>query len=233
MRLYIAGVAIKLSQAQHLKTTFTRTKTRLVFSQTMRRRTLTRTCLPAAGKTAGSPGILYRTAQSENPEKTAKICETGNQVRPFPGLRDVFTAASSPGLTTLRFKRGRSAQAAVDFHWRSYNSTPEFLWNLIPPPKLAALQAQTRRIRQVRYRPSRLDRYTGELLSLYQAGASAAELQRWLRARRIKVVLSTVTRWLEKMAKFASAARQAAGVIKPLGEIFCALSVRSGITSRD
>ncbi|MGM2381095.1 hypothetical protein ACS2MD_26755, partial [Bacillus cereus group sp. BceL063] len=43
--------------------------------------------------------------------------------------------------------------------------------------ELAALQAQTRRIRQVRYRPSRLDRYTGELLSLYQAGASAAELQ--------------------------------------------------------
>ncbi len=84
--------------------------------------------------------------------------------------------------------------------------------------ELAALQAQTRRIRQVRYRPSRLDRYTGELLSLYQAGASAAELQRWLRARRIKVVLSTVTRWLEKMAKFASAARQAAGVIKPLGK---------------
>ncbi|MCS5969825.1 hypothetical protein LNP26_31135 [Klebsiella variicola subsp. variicola] len=37
--------------------------------------------------------------------------------------------------------------------------------------ELAALQAQTRRIRQVRYRPSRLDRYTGELLSLYQAGA--------------------------------------------------------------
>ncbi|QCU89120.1 hypothetical protein [Klebsiella pneumoniae] len=48
--------------------------------------------------------------------------------------------------------------------------------------ELAALQAQTRRIRQVRYRPSRLDRYTGELLSLYQAGASAAELQRWLPA---------------------------------------------------
>ena len=38
--------------------------------------------------------------------------------------------------------------------------------------ELAALQAQTRRIRQVRYRPSRLDRYTGELLSLYQAAQS-------------------------------------------------------------
>ncbi len=70
--------------------------------------------------------------------------------------------------------------------------------------ELAALQAQTRRIRQVRYRPSRLDRYTGELLSLYQAGASAAELQRWLRARRIKVVLSTLPagwkKWLNSPA---------------------------------
>ena len=76
----------------------------------------------------------------------------------------------------------------------THRSTDEF----DTAAELAALQAQTRRIRQVRYRPSRLDRYTGELLSLYQAGASAAELQRWLRARRIKVVLSTVTRWLEK-----------------------------------
>ncbi|EID5629741.1 hypothetical protein ABV825_005128, partial [Escherichia coli] len=48
------------------------------------------------------------------------------------------------------------------------------------------------------YRKSRLDRYTGELLQLYRAGASAAELQRWLREKRIRVVLSTVTRWLAK-----------------------------------
>ncbi|EPO5777399.1 hypothetical protein ACUCAM_005252 [Pluralibacter gergoviae] len=47
--------------------------------------------------------------------------------------------------------------------------------------ELAALQAQTRRIRQVRYRPSRLDRYTGELLSLYQAGASGGRFR--LRAK--------------------------------------------------
>ncbi|WKA68928.1 hypothetical protein QU522_09935 [Klebsiella pneumoniae subsp. pneumoniae] len=39
--------------------------------------------------------------------------------------------------------------------------------------ELAALQAQTRRIRQVRYRPSRLDRYTGELLSLCRPAVSA------------------------------------------------------------
>ncbi|MBA0190109.1 hypothetical protein [Pectobacterium odoriferum] len=64
--------------------------------------------------------------------------------------------------------------------------------------ELAALQEETRLIRKPRYRKSRLDRYTGELLQLHQAGASAAELQRWLRAKRIRVVLSTVTRWLAR-----------------------------------
>ncbi|GKW14024.1 MULTISPECIES: hypothetical protein [Pectobacterium] len=64
--------------------------------------------------------------------------------------------------------------------------------------ELAALQEETRLIRKPRYRKSRLDRYTGELCQLHQAGASAAELQRWLRAKRIRVVLSTVTRWLDR-----------------------------------
>ncbi|MBN3097752.1 hypothetical protein H4F38_08270 [Pectobacterium brasiliense] len=64
--------------------------------------------------------------------------------------------------------------------------------------ELAALQEETRLIRKPRYRKSRLDRYTGELRQLHQAGASASELQRWLRAKRIRVVLSTVTRWLAR-----------------------------------
>ncbi|EAN7946107.1 hypothetical protein EOG18_23725 [Salmonella enterica] len=64
--------------------------------------------------------------------------------------------------------------------------------------ELAVLREQTRTIRKTRYRKSRLDRYTGELLLLSREGASAAELQRWLREKRIRVVLSTVTRWLEK-----------------------------------
>ncbi len=71
--------------------------------------------------------------------------------------------------------------------------------------ELAALQAQTRRIRRVRYRPSRLDRYTGELLSLYQAGASAAELQRSRARNQSRVVHGYPL--AGKMAKFASAAR--------------------------
>lgn len=64
--------------------------------------------------------------------------------------------------------------------------------------ELAALQQQTKTIRQRRYAVSRLDKYTGELLELHRAGATPAELQRWLRARRIRVVHSTVARWLTK-----------------------------------
>ncbi|HAU8145951.1 hypothetical protein PDN92_27975 [Escherichia coli] len=64
--------------------------------------------------------------------------------------------------------------------------------------ELTRLREQTQTIRKKTYRKSRLDRYTGELLQLYRAGASAAELQRWLREKRIRVVLSTVTRWLAK-----------------------------------
>lgn len=64
--------------------------------------------------------------------------------------------------------------------------------------ELAALQQQTKIIRQRRYATSRLDKYAGELLDLHRAGATTAELQRWLRAHRIRVVHSTVARWLIK-----------------------------------
>ena len=67
-----------------------------------------------------------------------------------------------------------------------------------PLTELAALRQQTATIRNRRYAPSRLDRHAGELLALHRAGASTAELQRWLRERRIKVVHSTVARWLAK-----------------------------------
>ena len=64
--------------------------------------------------------------------------------------------------------------------------------------ELTALKTQTQVIRKRRYSRSRLDRYKGELLQLYRAGASAAELQRWLRRQRVKVAWSTVYRWLQK-----------------------------------
>ncbi len=63
-----------------------------------------------------------------------------------------------------------------------------------------ALRQQTRIIRKRLYsrRKSRLDQYKGELLALRREGCSIAELQRWLRKKRIKVVHSTVARWLEQ-----------------------------------
>ncbi len=67
--------------------------------------------------------------------------------------------------------------------------------------ELSALKAQTQSMRKRSYsaRKSRLDKYKNQLLELHQAGATGAELQRWLRAhKRIKVAHSTVLRWLEK-----------------------------------
>ena len=64
--------------------------------------------------------------------------------------------------------------------------------------ELEALRRQTGEIRRRRYTRSRLYRYRGELLLLHRGGASVAELQRWLRARRISVVHSTVARWIDK-----------------------------------
>ena len=66
--------------------------------------------------------------------------------------------------------------------------------------ELSALRKQTIAIRKRCYsqRKSRLDKFKYELLSLHQSGATIAELQRFLRNNRIKVVHSTVYRWIEK-----------------------------------
>ena len=60
------------------------------------------------------------------------------------------------------------------------------------------LRVQTRARRRPRYRRSRLDRYRAELLALRDEGCTAAELQRWLLARRIRVQHATVARWLRR-----------------------------------
>lgn len=70
--------------------------------------------------------------------------------------------------------------------------------------ELEALRRQTGEIRRRRYTRSRLDRYRAELLLLHRGGASVAELQRWLRARRIRVVHSTVARWIAKNSSEAT-----------------------------
>lgn len=69
-----------------------------------------------------------------------------------------------------------------------------------PVVEVQKLKQQTQLIRKRPYfrRQSRLDKYKGELLSMYRAGARPAELQRWLKAKRINVVLTTVLRYLKK-----------------------------------
>lgn len=66
--------------------------------------------------------------------------------------------------------------------------------------ELLALKVQTKSIRKRSYsaRKSRLDKFKFELLELHKAGCSIAELQRFLRSKRIKVAHSTVSRWLVK-----------------------------------
>lgn len=61
------------------------------------------------------------------------------------------------------------------------------------------LKAQTKMIRKREYarRASKLDKYKGELFAMHDAGASGAELRRWLQKKRINVVLTTVLRYLE------------------------------------
>lgn len=67
---------------------------------------------------------------------------------------------------------------------------------------LAAIRDKRRRDRKqhtARHtRPSRLDRFTGELLQLRAAGGSVLDLQEYLRQRRVRVHSSTVYRWLTK-----------------------------------
>lgn len=64
--------------------------------------------------------------------------------------------------------------------------------------ELNKLQQQTKAIRKTKHYKSRIDRYKGEVLKLHKAGATIAEIQRFLRSKRIKLVYSTVLRWIEK-----------------------------------
>jgi hypothetical protein len=63
--------------------------------------------------------------------------------------------------------------------------------------ELQQLKDETKLNRQRRHSRSRLDKYQGELLLLHRKSASVAELQRWLRTKRIKVHWSTVSRWIK------------------------------------
>lgn len=63
------------------------------------------------------------------------------------------------------------------------------------------LKIQTQEIRKRPYknRKSKLDKFTYEILSLYDEGATVSEIMRWLKSnKRINVAHSTIQRWLTR-----------------------------------
>ncbi len=66
--------------------------------------------------------------------------------------------------------------------------------------EVALLKAHTKLRARKRRKPSKLDKYRTHLCKLYEAGASKAELQRWLAMRGVNVEWTTVKRWVDKNA---------------------------------
>ena len=84
----------------------------------------------------------------------------------------------------------------MSFFLREHFSNYRMEFN--PQLALEALREEAQIKRKRHYYHSRLDRFAHELILLRQAGARPVELQAWLRKQRLKVSLSTVTRWLLK-----------------------------------
>lgn len=110
----------------------------------------------------------------------------------------------SPSQNDLHSNRGKEVKAAETV----YLIQPVFLQklrcqmdDLEAAEVVAKLQAQAKSTRKKNYRKSRLDDFKGELLIIKKNNGRPVDLQRWLRANRIKVELSTVTRWLAKNGK--------------------------------
>jgi len=66
--------------------------------------------------------------------------------------------------------------------------------------EISKLKAQTKAIRKRRYsqRKSKLDPYHGEIIQLLNAGASGAEIRRWLLGLNVEISPSTLSRWIER-----------------------------------
>jgi hypothetical protein len=63
------------------------------------------------------------------------------------------------------------------------------------------LKKQTFDIKKPRYRCSKLDKYTDNLVQMHRHGASVTELHRWLRkVKKQSVAWSTVYRWVKRNA---------------------------------
>jgi len=79
------------------------------------------------------------------------------------------------------------------------NGSSNEVTDIFDAQKEAAELKKRRKLKyQQRHGRSRLDRFEGQILALRKAGSKSVEIQDWLRANRIQVSLSTVTRWVRK-----------------------------------
>lgn len=65
--------------------------------------------------------------------------------------------------------------------------------------ELAAIRRQRAIARRHRYQKSALEKHRAELVDLRRAGASLMDLVVWLRSHRLRVAVSTVSRYLSKL----------------------------------
>jgi len=64
--------------------------------------------------------------------------------------------------------------------------------------ELSRIRAARAARKPKRFSRSRLDKFKFEILKLRKEGASLADIQFWLREKRIVVALSSISRWLKK-----------------------------------
>jgi len=64
--------------------------------------------------------------------------------------------------------------------------------------ELAEIQSLRKKDKRKRFRASVIDKLKGEVLLLHQADASLTDIRIFLKKKRVKVVNSTIQRWLQK-----------------------------------
>lgn len=69
--------------------------------------------------------------------------------------------------------------------------------------ELAAVRLLRGMARRSRYHKSALEKLRAELVALRRAGASLKDLTIWLRGRRLKVSISTVSRYLRTLPELS------------------------------
>lgn len=73
-----------------------------------------------------------------------------------------------------------------------------------PQTELDHIRAKRRLSRRRIWRQSRLLQFRAELVSLFEQGASLAEMQLWLRTRHVRVHRSTIHRFITRLPEVRS-----------------------------